>query len=64
MKSTILSLLLAVAVDGQNYIRVESGGQSYVVDADSYAVQKNLKRNVCAYRGSLGKETFQDGLVR
>jgi hypothetical protein len=43
MRSTILSLLLAVAVDGQNYIRVESGGQSYVVDADSFAVQKNLK---------------------
>ena len=40
---TILSLLLAVAADGQNYVRVESGGQSYVVDADSDAVRKNLK---------------------
>ena len=40
---TILSLLLAAAAGGQNYVRVESDGQSYVVDADSDAVQKNLK---------------------
>src|SRR2546427_4141123 len=41
-RGTILLLFLAVAANGQNYIRVEGGGQSYVVDADSEAVQKNL----------------------
>jgi hypothetical protein len=34
---------MAIAANGQNYVRVESGGQSYVIDADSEAVQKNLK---------------------
>jgi hypothetical protein len=36
-------LLVALALDGENYIRVNSGARSYVIDADSDAVQKNLK---------------------
>ena len=39
---TILSLLLAAAAGGQNYVRVESDGQSYVVDAD--AVKASLEK--------------------
>src|ERR1051325_1616693 len=39
---TMLALCFVAAARGQNYIRVQSGGQSYVVDAASDAVQKNL----------------------
>jgi hypothetical protein len=39
---TLLVLVSAALAHGQNYIRVQSGGQSYVVDAASDDVQKNL----------------------
>jgi len=43
LRGVIISLFLTVSANAQNYIRVDIGGQSYVVDADSEAVQKNLK---------------------
>jgi hypothetical protein len=42
-RGAIVSLFLAVPANAQNYVSVESGGRSYVVDVDSQAVQKNLK---------------------
>ena len=39
----LLLPVFSISLQGQNYIRVDSGGQSYVIDADSEAVQKSLK---------------------
>jgi hypothetical protein len=46
MRVTVRRLLiaaLAIGLRGENYIRVDSGGRYYVIDADSHEVQKNLK---------------------
>ena len=38
-----LASMLALGLRAQTYIRVDSGGREYVIDADSHEVQKNLK---------------------
>jgi hypothetical protein len=39
----VISMMLSSAASGENFIKVEMGGRSFVIDADSDTVQKNLK---------------------